>query len=205
MRPKLLKIDTSGIGADEEEEEPKSNYLIMDPEYELRTSIHFTVHSGLNFDKCAHRLMVMDLKRHQQLELCYNFLKYCREEEEYDRIYGLLAKRICLINKSYVQLFKELFRYTFSYAHHLRTNRFWNISQFFAQLLSINAIGMNVFDCDCFKGDYHTNEQVGLFRYLILDMLEFMGKVKFNERFNDPRSIIQKRLQKALEIIFPRK
>lgn len=63
---------------DEEDEEVKDSGLIIDNTetnlVALRRTIYLTIHSSLDFEECAHKLMKMELKPGQEVELCHMFL-----------------------------------------------------------------------------------------------------------------------------------
>lgn len=63
---------------DEEEKEVKDAGLIIDNTetnlITLRRTIYLTIQSSLDFEECAHKLMKMELKPGQEIELCHMFL-----------------------------------------------------------------------------------------------------------------------------------
>lgn len=58
----------------------------------LRRTIYLTIHSSLDFEECAHKLMRMELKPGQEIELCHMFLDCCAEQRTYEKFFGLLAQ-----------------------------------------------------------------------------------------------------------------
>lgn len=63
----------------------------------LRRTIYLTIHSSLDFEECAHKLMKMQLKPGQEIELCHMFLDCCAEMRTYEKFFGLLAG-VCIIH-----------------------------------------------------------------------------------------------------------
>lgn len=70
-------------GSDEEdegegdEESKEGNAIIDNTETNLitlRRTIYLTIQSSLDFEECAHKLMKMELKPGQEIELCHMFL-----------------------------------------------------------------------------------------------------------------------------------
>lgn len=57
----------------------------------LRRTIYLTIHSSLDFEECAHKLMKMQLKPGQEIELCHMFVDCCAEMRTYEKFFGLLA------------------------------------------------------------------------------------------------------------------
>mgnify|MGYP000179728365 CR=1 FL=1 len=63
----------------------------------LRRTIYLTIQSSLDFEECAHKLMRMELKPGQEIELCHMFLDCCAEQRTYEKFFGLLAQVSCAI------------------------------------------------------------------------------------------------------------
>lgn len=73
--------DESGDEEEEEGEEEKEAGMIIDNTetnlITLRRTIYLTIQSSLDFEECAHKLMKMELKPGQEIELCHMFLGEC--------------------------------------------------------------------------------------------------------------------------------
>lgn len=80
---------------DSESEKVEDNGVIIDNTetnlVALRRTIYLTIHSSLDFEECAHKLMKMQLKPGQEIELCNMFLDCCAEMRTYEKFFGLLA------------------------------------------------------------------------------------------------------------------
>lgn len=113
----------------------------------LRRTIYLTIHSSLDFEECAHKLMKMQLKPGQETELCHMFLDCCAEMRTYEKFFGLLAGRFCAINKIYVTPFEQIFQDSYHTIHRLDTNKLRNVSKFFAHLLFTDSISWEVLSC----------------------------------------------------------
>lgn len=62
---------------DEEKEVKDAGTIIDNTETNLitlRRTIYLTIQSSLDFEECAHKLMKMELKPGQEIELCHMFL-----------------------------------------------------------------------------------------------------------------------------------
>lgn len=82
--------------SEDEENEEKSQTIVDNTETNLvalRRTIYLTIHSSLDYEECAHKLMKMQLKKNQEPELCHMFLDCCAEQRTYEKFYGLLAQR----------------------------------------------------------------------------------------------------------------
>ncbi|XP_062580722.1 pre-mRNA-splicing factor CWC22 homolog [Saccostrea cucullata] len=58
----------------------------------LRRTIYLTIQSALDFEECAHKLLRMELKPGQEVELCNMILDCCAQQRTYEKFFGLLAQ-----------------------------------------------------------------------------------------------------------------
>lgn len=189
--------------SDEEgEEEVKDSGTIIDNTetnlIALRRTIYLTIQSSLDFEECAHKLLKMELKPGQEIELCHMFLDCCAEQRTYEKFYGLLAQRFCQINKIYIEPFQQIFRDTYATTHRLDANRLRNVSKFFAHLLFTDAINWQVLDIMKLNEE-DTNSSSRIFiKILFQELAEYMGLGKLNARLKDET------LQEHFSGLFPR-
>lgn len=69
--------DTEDDDDDEEEKPVEQNKIIDNTETNLialRRTIYLTIQSSLDYEECAHKLLKMELKPGQEIELCHMFL-----------------------------------------------------------------------------------------------------------------------------------
>ncbi|CRL03319.1 CLUMA_CG016144, isoform A [Clunio marinus] len=192
--------DSDDDSSDSETEEKKQE-IIDNTETNLialRRTIYLTIHSSLDFEECAHKLMKMQLKPGQEGELCHMFLDCCAEQRTYEKFYGLLAQRFCTINRIYTEKFEEIFKDIYDTTHRLDTNRLRNVSKFFAHLLYSDSIGWTVFECIKLNEDDTTSSSRVFIKILFQELAEFMGIKKFNARLQDAT------LQEYFSGLFPR-
>ncbi|XP_047507120.1 pre-mRNA-splicing factor CWC22 homolog [Pieris napi] len=187
--------------SDDEEDEQKPVTIIDNTETNLialRRTIYLTINSSLDFEECAHKLMKMQLKPGQEIELCHMFLDCCAEQRTYEKFYGLLAQRFCNINRIYIGPFEEIFKDSYATAHRLDTNRLRNISKFFAHLLFTDSISWEALDCVKLNEEDTTSSSRIYIKILFQELAEYMGLKKLNDRLRDQT------LQEAFLGIFPR-
>jgi pre-mRNA-splicing factor CWC22 len=152
----------------------------------LRRTIYLTIQSSLDFEESAHKLMKMELKPGQEIELCHMFLDCCAEQRTYEKFYGLLAQRFCQVNKIYVEPFQQIFKDTYATTHRLDTNKLRNVSKFFAHLMFTDAIGWEVLEIMKLNEE-DTNSSNRIFiKILFQELAEYMGLEKLNARLKDP-------------------
>lgn len=58
----------------------------------LRRTIYLTIRSSLDYEETAHKLLKLQLKPGQEVELCHMVLDCCAQERTYEKFYGLLAQ-----------------------------------------------------------------------------------------------------------------
>lgn len=51
----------------------------------LRRTIYLTIQSSLDFQECAHKLMKMNIKDSQKIELCQMILDACAQQRTFER------------------------------------------------------------------------------------------------------------------------
>lgn len=181
--------DSEDSSSDDDEAEEKKTQIIDNTETNLvalRRTIYLTIHSSLDFEECAHKLMKMELKPGQEGELCHMFLDCCAEQRTYEKFYGLLAQRFCVINKVYTEQFEEIFKNVYETTHRLDSNRLRNVAKFFGHLLVSDSIGWNCLDCIKLNEDDTTSSSRVFIKILFQELAEFMGIKKLNARLQDP-------------------
>lgn len=215
LSKEILDTDSSGSdesGGDDEEDssdeedsnvagEAKDDVIVDNTETNLtalRRTIYLTIHSSLDFEECAHKLMKMQLKPGQEIELCHMFLDCCAEMRTYEKFFGLLAGRFCAINKIYVTPFEQIFKDSYDTIHRLDTNKLRNVSKFFAHLLFTDSISWEVLSCIKLNEEDTTSSSRIFIKILFQELSEYMGLSKLNQRVKDVT------LQGAFEGLFPR-
>ncbi|KAK2583002.1 hypothetical protein KPH14_009047 [Odynerus spinipes] len=193
--------DSSDEDSDAEATETKEGVIVDNTETNLtalRRTIYLTIHSSLDFEECAHKLMKMQLKPGQEIELCHMFLDCCAEMRTYEKFFGLLAGRFCAINKIYVTPFEQIFKDSYHTIHRLDTNKLRNVSKFFAHLLFTDSISWEVLSCIKLNEEDTTSSNRIFIKILFQELSEYMGLSKLNQRVKDVT------LQEAFSGLFPR-
>ncbi|XP_012062930.1 PREDICTED: pre-mRNA-splicing factor CWC22 homolog [Atta cephalotes] len=193
--------ESSDNDSSTEQTEAKEGVILDNTETNLtalRRTIYLTIHSSLDFEECAHKLMKMQLKPGQEIELCHMFLDCCAEMRTYEKFFGLLAGRFCAINKIYVTPFEQIFKDSYHTIHRLDTNKLRNVSKFFAHLLFTDSISWSVLSCIKLNEEDTTSSNRIFIKILFQELSEYMGLAKLNERVKDVT------LQEVFEGLFPR-
>ncbi|EDV26964.1 uncharacterized protein TRIADDRAFT_23262 [Trichoplax adhaerens] len=186
---------------DDDEEEEKGTMILDQTETNLvalRRNIYLTIQSSLDFEECAHKLLKMEIKPGQEKELCSMIIDCCAQERSYLRMYGLLAQRFCQLNKTYVELYDEIFQDQYENCHRLETNKLRNVVKFFAHLFFTDAIPWTALSCIHLNEDETTSSSRIFAKILLQELSEYMGIMKLNKRFRDET------LAEFFEGLFPR-
>uniref|UniRef100_A0A8C1B580 Pre-mRNA-splicing factor CWC22 homolog n=2 Tax=Cyprinus carpio TaxID=7962 RepID=A0A8C1B580_CYPCA len=157
----------------------------------------FYFHS-LDFEECAHKLIKMDFPESQTKELCNMILDCCAQQRTYEKFFGLLAGRFCLLKKDYMESFEAIFQEQYETIHRLETNKLRNVSRMFAHLLYTDSIPWSVLECVKMSEDTTTSSSRIFVKILFQELCAYMGLPKLNERLKDMT------LQSFFEGLFPR-
>lgn len=195
----------SGEGDDSEEEggdeEEDSSAIIDNTETNLQTLrriIYLTINCSAHHEECAHKLLRMELKPGQEPELCHMTLDCCAERRTYEKFYGLVAERLCQVNKILIPAFQQIFRDTYDTIHRLDTNKLRNVAKFFAHLLFTDAISWEVLSVIHLNEEETTSSSRIFIKILFQELAEYMGLTKLNDRVKDTS------MQFAFDGLFPR-
>ncbi|CAF0826937.1 unnamed protein product [Adineta ricciae] len=197
--------DDKNEDADEEEqtnEAEKDKQTILDQTetnlVTLRRTIYLTIQSSIGAEECAHKLLKMNLRPGQEMELCQMILDSCAQQRTYERFFGLLGQRFCLLKKEYIECFEKVFQDQYEIVHRLENVKLRNVAKFFAHLLVTDAISWGVLRCIRLTEEDTTSSSRVYIKNLFLELAEFLGLTKLNNRLTDPT------LTEYFEGIFPR-
>jgi len=151
----------------------------------LRRTIYLTIMSSLSFEECAHKLMQVDIREGQEIELCNMLIECCSQERTYLRYYGLLGARFCLVRREYQAAMDECFTTQYSTIHRLETNKLRNVAKFFAHMLFTDSLPWTVFEHLRLTEEDTTSSSRIFIKILLQEMAENLGLQKLKARFLD--------------------
>ncbi|KAJ8403406.1 hypothetical protein AAFF_G00351780 [Aldrovandia affinis] len=203
--------DDNGEGSDEEDDEEEEEEEGADEQEKItifdktevnlvafRRTIYLAIQSSLDFEECAHKLIKMDFPDSQTKELCNMILDCCAQQRTYEKFFGLLAGRFCLLKKDYMESFEAIFQEQYETIHRLETNKLRNVARMFAHLLYTDSIPWSVMECIKVSEDTTTSSSRIFVKILFQELCAYMGLPKLNERLKDFT------LQSFFEGLFPR-
>uniref|UniRef100_A0A3Q3G242 Pre-mRNA-splicing factor CWC22 homolog n=1 Tax=Labrus bergylta TaxID=56723 RepID=A0A3Q3G242_9LABR len=199
-----------GDGSDEDEEEEEENEAEAEDEkvtifdqtevnlVAFRRVIYLAIQSSLDFEECAHKLIKMDFPDSQTKELCNMILDCCAQQRTYEKFFGLLAGRFCLLKKEYMESFEGIFSEQYETIHRLETNKLRNVARLFAHLLYTDSVPWSVLESVSMSEDTTTSSSRIFVKILFQELCAYMGLPRLNQRLKDPT------LQPFFEGLFPR-
>ncbi len=109
----------------------------------LRRIIYLTIMNALGYEEAVHKLLKIQLKEGQEIELCNMIIECCSQERTYSKFYGLVGERLCKLNRVWFDCFQQAFGSYYETIHRYETNRLRNIARFLAtlwpQILSLGS------------------------------------------------------------------
>ncbi|XP_061697071.1 pre-mRNA-splicing factor CWC22 homolog [Syngnathoides biaculeatus] len=188
-------------GDDKQEGEDEKVTILDQTEVNLvafRRTIYLVIQSSLDFEECAHKLIKMEFPDSQTKELCNMILDCCAQQRTYEKFFGLLAGRFCLLKKEYMESFEAIFSEQYETIHRLETNKLRNVARLFAHLLYTDSIPWSVLECIKISEETTTSSSRIFVKILFQELCAYMGLPRLNQRFKDIT------LQTFFEGLFPR-
>ncbi|KAM4626157.1 pre-mRNA-splicing factor CWC22 homolog [Discoglossus pictus] len=190
--------DEDGEGSDDDSDEEDDNEEAAEGEEKMtihdktevnlvsfRRTIYLAIQSSLDFEECAHKLIKMDFPDSQTKELCNMILDCCAQQRTYEKFFGLLAGRFCLLKKEYMEAFENIFKEQYDTIHRLETNKLRNVAKMFAHLLYTDSIPWSVLECINLSEETTTSSSRIFVKIFFQELCEYMGLPKLNARLKD--------------------
>ncbi|KRX50521.1 Pre-mRNA-splicing factor CWC22 -like protein [Trichinella murrelli] len=207
IRAELLGSDESGDEEEEEdaemedESENKTTKIVDMTETNLvafRRTVYLTIQSSLDFQEAITKLLKMEIRPEFELEMCHMILDCCAQQRTYEKFFGLMAERFCILKKSYMEHFEQMFRDIYGTVHRFELTKLRNTTKMFAHLLYTDAISWTVLSVIKLNEDDTTSSGRIFVKILFQELAEYMGLDSLYERIEDAT------LQPAFEGLFPR-
>ncbi|TFY82661.1 hypothetical protein EWM64_g1354 [Hericium alpestre] len=152
----------------------------------LRRIIYLTIMNALNYEEAVHKLLKVQIKEGEEIELVKMIIECCSQERSYSTFYGLVAERFCKLNRVWNECFEACFEEYYTTIHRYETNRLRNIARLFGHLLANDAISWAVLRCIKLNEDSTTSSSRIFIKIMMQEIVESMGQAKVKERFDDP-------------------
>lgn len=198
---KSIKAEILGEGSEDEEsgsEESSSedeDEVVADKEgiedrtetnlVNLRRTIYLTIMNALNYEEAVHKLLKVQIKEGDEIELINMVIECCSQERSYSTFYGLVGERFSKLNRVWTDALEQAFVNYYTTIHRYETNRLRNISRFFGHMLATDAISWIVLECVKINEEDTTSSSRIFIKIMMQEMMESMGLKTLAERFKD--------------------
>ncbi|KAF9228687.1 MIF4G-domain-containing protein [Gyrodon lividus] len=200
---KEIKAEILGEGSDEEsgaeeessDEEGEGEEAVEEKEgiedrtetnlVNLRRTIYLTIMNALNYEEAVHKLLKVQVKEGEEVELINMIIECCSQERSYSTFYGLIGERFSKLNRVWMDCLEQAFGNYYSTIHRYETNRLRNIARFFGHMLATDAISWVVLRVIKMTEDDTTSSARIFVKIMTQEMMESMGLKNLAERFKD--------------------
>lgn len=191
------------LEAEKEEEEEEAHVeekpvVVIAPVVDLteadilqyQKTVYLKIMSSMSADEAVHKLLQLTSKdkKDRNNELMVDMvIKCCSQEKTYSKYFGVIGEKLCLINKSWEEVFSNLFKTYYGKIDKFENNAIRNIGKFFGHLFGSNALPLTAWD-EVKLTEEHTNSASRIFlKFIIQEMIEEVGLTEIKERLvNDP-------------------
>jgi len=153
---------------------------------QLRRKIFLTIQSSMEFEEAAHKLMQLRLAPGLEREVVNMIVESCAQARTFQRFYGLLAQRFCVVGSEYQQSCVDAFGDQYESCHRLETRQLRNIAKLFAFLLHTDAIPWTTLEAITVTEEA-TNPSKRIFLKVVFqELFTSMGRATLQGRLADP-------------------
>jgi len=163
----------------------------------LRKTIYLCIQSSINFEECVHKLLKLNIKEGQEVEVVTMLIDCSAMERTFQKFFSLQGERLCRLNPVYQQSFLDCFRRQYETVHRLETNKLRNTSKFFAHLLYTDALPWSCLEVIRLTEETTTSSSRIFIKIVFQELSEHMGLINLNKRLHEPS------LQPFIAGIFP--
>ncbi|KAI0047068.1 MIF4G-domain-containing protein [Auriscalpium vulgare] len=200
---KSIKAEILGEGSSDEEEsgseeadDSEDEEAVADKEgiedrtetnlVNLRRIIYLTIMNALNYEEAVHKLLKIQLKEGEEIELVNMVIECCSQERSYSTFYGLVAERFCKLNRVWNECFEQAFKTYFETIHRYETNRLRNIARLFGHLIANDGVSWAVLSAVRMNEEDTTSSSRIFVKIMMQEVMESLGLPALKERFADP-------------------
>ncbi|TFK46341.1 MIF4G-domain-containing protein [Heliocybe sulcata] len=188
--------DEDESGSEESDEEEEEEEAVAEKEgiedrtetnlVNLRRTIYLTIMNALNYEEAVHKLLKVQIKEGDEIELVNMLIECCSQERTYSKFYGLVSERFCKINRVWEECFEQAFANYYNTIHRYETNRLRNIARLFGHLLASDSVSWAVLNAIKMNEDDTTSSSRIFVKIMFQEVMESMGLKPLAERFKDP-------------------
>ncbi|KAH9999062.1 hypothetical protein BJV77DRAFT_978730 [Russula vinacea] len=186
---KGIKAEILGEGSsddDEDDDEGGHRRPHRNEPVNLRRVIYLTIMNALNYEEAVHKLLKVQLKEGEEIELVNMIIECCSQERSYSNFYGLVSERFCKLNRVWNECYERAFETYFETIHRYETNRLRNIARLFGHLIANDAMSWAVLQVIKMNEDDTTSSSRIFVKIMMQEVTESMGLPTLKQRFADP-------------------
>ena len=151
----------------------------------LRRTIYLTIMSAASFEEGSHKLAKLRIPVGYEGELANMLIECCANEKSFQRHYGLMGQRLCLMNRDYRAAFCTAFAEQYDTVHRLETNKLRNVAKFFSHLAR-RRHAVDLPRCITLSESDTTSSSRIFVKILIQELTEALGLAEMRRRFSEP-------------------
>ncbi|KAK1939739.1 MIF4G/MA3 domains containing protein [Babesia divergens] len=152
----------------------------------LRKTVYLCIMSSLNYEECVHKLLKLNIKEGDEMEVCTMLIDCCAMERTFQPFYALQAERLSKLRIVYSQNFKECFAKQYQLVHRLETAKLRNVAKFFTHLLATDAMHWSVLSIIVLSESGTTSSGRIFIKIILQELCHTMGMKQLDEKLHDP-------------------
>lgn len=152
----------------------------------LRKTIYLTIMSSANYEECLHKILKLNIKEGQEIQVCTMLIDCNAMERTFQRFYPLQAERLCRLKPVYQECFMGCLERQYNMIHHLETNKIRSTAKFFAHLLHTDALPWACLELFVLTEQATTSASRIFIKVLFQEFAEQMGLRSLHARLHDP-------------------
>ncbi|EIW85536.1 MIF4G-domain-containing protein [Coniophora puteana RWD-64-598 SS2] len=151
----------------------------------LRRTIYLTIMNALNYEEAVHKLLKIQIREGEEIELINMIIECCSQERSYSNFYGLVGERFSKLNRVWTDCLEEAFTKYYETIHRYETNRLRNIARFFGHIFATDSVSWVALRCIQMNEDDTTSSSRIFIKIMTQEMMESLGLATLAERFKD--------------------
>ncbi|CBK21290.2 uncharacterized protein [Blastocystis hominis] len=179
--------DNEDEDEDEDEAAKEKKVLIEDQTDQdttnLRRTIYLVITSSLGFEECTHKLLKINLREGQEIEVCNMIVETCNRDTWMNQFYPNVAQRLCMLDKKWQDAFCRCFIDQFEKIHQLATLRIKINAMFFAYLFAVDCLPWEILGIVRLTENDTTSSSRIFLKELLQKMSNQLGLKEMNARF----------------------
>lgn len=182
----------------QEEENGQNNKVDVKPDVKVidatgsdviafRRMVYLTIRSSVRHEEVVHKLLKSKINPELHDELCQMILDCCGQERTYEKIYGLVASKLCQIDRrDFAPRFEKIFQLVYETIHRFETNKIRNIAKFYADLLTTESIDWLCLSCLKLRENVTSSAGRCFIKFLFQELVSILSLRTLQEYIQEP-------------------